>query len=101
MSEKKERVGLGEAFVFLIAALFTSEIGLLIVFVFVIGGGAAIMTSCNEYWSPRAWRGLPSVISTKDLAGKTIKDAAAKRCFTVVQQDGQPRFVPADCPKGK
>lgn len=50
---------------------------------------------------PEQRRGLPSVISTQQLVGKTIRDDAAKRCFTVVQQDGQPRFVPADCPKGK
>jgi hypothetical protein len=56
-------------------------------------------------WREGPWeRGktdLPAVISTQQLAGKTIRDDATKRCFTVVQQDGQPRLVPADCPKGK
>jgi len=46
-------------------------------------------------------RSLPAIISTQDLAGKTIRDVASNRCFAVVQQDGQPRFVPSDCPHGK
>ena len=95
-----ERMTFGAAFIALIAALLSDPIGWVVLFL-LAGGAAAGMTSCNEYWSPRAWRGLPAIMTTKDLAGKTIRDSASKRCFSVVQQDGQPRFVPSDCPKVK
>ncbi|MDP3770672.1 MAG: hypothetical protein Q8R16_00030 [bacterium] len=100
MSEnKKERIGIREAIAALIVALFQSEIGWMVLALVVIMGGGAIV-GCIEQL-PKAWSGLPAIISTQELAGRTIKDATSSRCFSVVQQDGQPRFVSADCPKGK
>lgn len=97
---KNGKSSVGEAFVVILVFLFGTLPGWFILIALGISSAAAIGTIYADHWSPRA-QGLPSVISTQELAGKTIKDAAAKRCFTVVQQDGQPRFVPADCPKGK
>ncbi|MDO8622508.1 MAG: hypothetical protein Q7R80_04720 [bacterium] len=100
MSEgKKERTGIGEAFIVLIVALFGTPLGFMILALVVLMGGGAVV-GCIER-VPQAWSGLPAVISTQELVGRTIKDAASNRCFVIVQQDGQPRLVTADCPKGK
>lgn len=62
----------------------------------------AFLGFMGVHWGPPEQRhGLPAVISTQELASRTIRDATSDHCFAVVQQDGQPRFVPVDCPKSK
>lgn len=67
--------------------------------IFFIGIAVSVIASSWRDGSSALSANLPTVISTQQLAGKTIRDDASKRCFTVVQQDGAPRLVPADCPK--